>query len=388
MNDYNFGNFLCMLREQKGMTQAELAQQLSVTPAAVSKWENGESKPRIETLFQLAEILGVTAEELMAGKFLEIEKAGENEFEALRVRYEYLSRINTLLTVSVRIKRVVAFLIDAILTFSAFMVISCIIDAVWTLVFGEESDFDTGLLAVVILLICLAGCGVGIWLRDLICKGRSLGKRIMGLTIIDKSSGEPATKRQLVLRNIFLFLYNFDILFLLVRGTSIGDGVAKTLVVCQKQKEKFEQQIRNNELEEMTYINKSPKSAKKMTVIIIAVVLCFAVLFGGVVFAAVKGFERLSETVSDIGESEEYLLAVKYLTETGKLEKLEVEKEDVIMKSFRKNTDLTKNITRAEFEFVADGYGMLVVCYKENEKWYVCEACSDSSMTECPKHLK
>ena len=388
MNDYNFGNFLCMLREQKGMTQAELAQQLSVTPAAVSKWENGESKPRIETLFQLAEILGVTAEELMAGKFLEFEKAGENEFETLRIRYEYLSRIHTLLTVSVRIKRVVAFLIDAILVFSVFMTVGYITDAVWNLAFGEKADFDTGLLAVVILLIYLVGCGVGIWLRDLICKGRSVGKRIMGLTVIDKDSGKAATKRQLVLRNSFLFLYNFDILFILVRGTSIGDGVAKTLVVCQKQKEKFDEQIRNNESEEMTYINKSPKSAKKMTAIIIAVVLCFTVIFGGVVFAAVKGFEKLSETISGLGESEEYLLAVDYLTETGKLEKLEVEKEDVIMKSFHKSTDLTKDITRAEFEFVADGYGMMVVCYKENEKWYVCEACSDSAMTECPEHLK
>ena len=88
MNDYNFGNFLCMLREQKGMTQAELAQQLSVTPAAVSKWENGESKPRIETLFQLAEILGVTAEELMAGKFLRTEVPDDAQVEDIRRRYD------------------------------------------------------------------------------------------------------------------------------------------------------------------------------------------------------------------------------------------------------------------------------------------------------------
>lgn len=57
MNDYKFGNFLCRLREKNGMTQAQLAQMLDVTAAAVSKWENGESKPRIETLFALAQIL-------------------------------------------------------------------------------------------------------------------------------------------------------------------------------------------------------------------------------------------------------------------------------------------------------------------------------------------
>ena len=69
MNDYKFGNFLCSLREAKGMTQLELADMLDVTTAAVSKWENGESKPKLETLFRLGEIFGVTAEELVAGEF-------------------------------------------------------------------------------------------------------------------------------------------------------------------------------------------------------------------------------------------------------------------------------------------------------------------------------
>ena len=43
MNDYIFGNFVCKLREEQGMTQAELAARLGITAAAVSKWENGES---------------------------------------------------------------------------------------------------------------------------------------------------------------------------------------------------------------------------------------------------------------------------------------------------------------------------------------------------------
>ena len=57
MNDYQFGNFVYRLREQKKMTQAELARMLGVTPAAVSKWENGSSKPRTEVLFRLAAVL-------------------------------------------------------------------------------------------------------------------------------------------------------------------------------------------------------------------------------------------------------------------------------------------------------------------------------------------
>ena len=71
MNDYNFGNFVCTLREKNGLTQAEIADRLGVTAAAVSKWENGSSKPRVEVLFKLAEILGVRPDELMAGHYIE-----------------------------------------------------------------------------------------------------------------------------------------------------------------------------------------------------------------------------------------------------------------------------------------------------------------------------
>ena len=78
MNDYNFGNFVCTLREKKGLTQADVASALGVTPAAVSKWENGSSKPRVEVLFRLAELLGVKPEELMAGKYLEEETEVKN----------------------------------------------------------------------------------------------------------------------------------------------------------------------------------------------------------------------------------------------------------------------------------------------------------------------
>ena len=39
-----FGKFIAALRTEKGMTQAELAQQLHVTNKAVSKWETGVSQ--------------------------------------------------------------------------------------------------------------------------------------------------------------------------------------------------------------------------------------------------------------------------------------------------------------------------------------------------------
>ena len=87
MNDYNFGNFVCALREKNGLTQAEIADKLGVTAAAVSKWENGSSKPRVEVLFKLAEILGVRPDELMAGHYIE-----ENNSETYNIKIPRLSK--------------------------------------------------------------------------------------------------------------------------------------------------------------------------------------------------------------------------------------------------------------------------------------------------------
>ena len=57
-----------MLRRQKELRQEDLAQMLEVSPQAVSKWENDQTCPDISLLPRLAEILGVTVDELLSGK--------------------------------------------------------------------------------------------------------------------------------------------------------------------------------------------------------------------------------------------------------------------------------------------------------------------------------
>ena len=64
MNKYNFGNYLCELREKKGYSQSELGLKLGVTNKAVSKWENGQAYPSVELLLPLANELGVSIEEI------------------------------------------------------------------------------------------------------------------------------------------------------------------------------------------------------------------------------------------------------------------------------------------------------------------------------------
>lgn len=59
------GTMIAELRKQYGMTQLELAEKMGVTDKAVSKWERDLSCPDINSLPKLAEILGVSVEELM-----------------------------------------------------------------------------------------------------------------------------------------------------------------------------------------------------------------------------------------------------------------------------------------------------------------------------------
>ena len=53
------GNKISEARKEKNLSQAQLAQRLSVSSQAVGKWERGESMPDIITFNRLAELLGV-----------------------------------------------------------------------------------------------------------------------------------------------------------------------------------------------------------------------------------------------------------------------------------------------------------------------------------------
>ena len=62
------GKRIAALRKQKELRQDDIAQLLDVSPQAVSKWENDQTCPDIGLLPKLAQILGVTTDELLSGK--------------------------------------------------------------------------------------------------------------------------------------------------------------------------------------------------------------------------------------------------------------------------------------------------------------------------------
>ena len=58
------GKRIAQYRKEQGLTQEVLAQELGVTNQAVSKWELDQSCPDIQLLPQLADIFGITVDEL------------------------------------------------------------------------------------------------------------------------------------------------------------------------------------------------------------------------------------------------------------------------------------------------------------------------------------
>lgn len=64
----NIGEFLSALRRSKGLTQQEVADRLGVSNKTVSSWETGASYPDISMLSSIAELYGVTCDEILRGE--------------------------------------------------------------------------------------------------------------------------------------------------------------------------------------------------------------------------------------------------------------------------------------------------------------------------------
>ncbi len=77
-------------RQDEGLTQAELAEQLDVSDKTISTWENGETYPSKQNMVRLSDQLGVSIESLLI-------ESSQKESKGLRVGnytidYIYLTR--------------------------------------------------------------------------------------------------------------------------------------------------------------------------------------------------------------------------------------------------------------------------------------------------------
>lgn len=362
MNDYSFGNFIYSLRMEKGLTQQEIANALDVTTAAVSKWETGASKPRVDLLFRLAELLGVTPEELMAGTRLHTEELDAEAVRRIKENYRHLTLIESHDTTDVKIRRMIAFLID-------WNIILYVGMAITTLVIWLTAS---PLLA----FPCVFSVFAAISLRDAIFKGRSIGKRILKLVVIDSATGKPATGGKLIVRDLFFMLMQIDLVVMLVSGKSIGDYAAKTVVVREgaidmtelPEADEIDVAALNNYVKRTKL---SKKNVRALVAIIVFAVIVFIALIFGIVFGALNAAKN----------TEQYAVAYEYLVSSESFNSQGADEDDIFFNSFRSSSYSDGSTAEGyssitEISFRVRGTHYVIVCHEYDGVWQVCEECT------------
>ena len=105
-----FGEQLRRAREEKGMTQQSLAEQLYVTRQAVSRWECGDRYPDLLTTKKISQILEVSLDDLLSGKEMEkvvernpvIEKKSVNNIMIALYAFVIISFFITIVDIIIR----------------------------------------------------------------------------------------------------------------------------------------------------------------------------------------------------------------------------------------------------------------------------------------------
>lgn len=84
MDAYLTGHFLSELRKQKGMKQKEVAEAVQVSDKAVSRWETGRGIPDIDSLQKLSDFYEISINEILAGRYLNVDEMKESSDNNLR----------------------------------------------------------------------------------------------------------------------------------------------------------------------------------------------------------------------------------------------------------------------------------------------------------------
>ena len=100
MDQVKIGRFIAEKRREQGLTQAQLAEKLSITDRAVSKWENGRAMPDSSLMLDLCAHLNITVNDLLCGEVVSMEnyneKLEQQLLEAIKQKEEADKRLLTL----------------------------------------------------------------------------------------------------------------------------------------------------------------------------------------------------------------------------------------------------------------------------------------------------
>lgn len=82
MNAETTGSLIAKIREERKMTQAQLAKLVHVSDKTISKWETGKGFPDINIWEPLTEALGITVYELISGVIVKNENTSGNSLKS------------------------------------------------------------------------------------------------------------------------------------------------------------------------------------------------------------------------------------------------------------------------------------------------------------------
>lgn len=160
MDKKTIGTFISVLRKSKGLTQKELGDMLGVSDKAVSRWERDECAPDISLIPVIADIFGVTADELLRGEKSTEEKlpdfSKKSETVTKHIINTTIARFRTKSIISIALSVIgiiIAVIINyallrAYIAFGVYMVL-CVISVACEIIFAigalsaTETDDET-----------------------------------------------------------------------------------------------------------------------------------------------------------------------------------------------------------------------------------------------------
>ena len=84
MDQVKIGRFIAERRRNAGLTQIQLAEKLSITDRAVSKWETGRTMPDSAIMLELCAILSISVNDLLCGEVVLVENYNKgNDYDLL-----------------------------------------------------------------------------------------------------------------------------------------------------------------------------------------------------------------------------------------------------------------------------------------------------------------
>ena len=83
MDQIKIGKFIAECRKKNNLTQMQLAEKLSITDRAISKWENGKAMPDSSIMLELCNELKISVNELLSGEMIDMKEYDKKSEELL-----------------------------------------------------------------------------------------------------------------------------------------------------------------------------------------------------------------------------------------------------------------------------------------------------------------